>query len=166
MSSGTGSLQDLKLVDYSLGSNSGSHDVSHKSLESQGSSGRQVRQYSSNDSDYSTENESLYGIDKLRKYGSHYSSSDSFKSSAYSSSSSVKSSQALYSKGDLQSRPRIKSESSEDEPVQRRLKKITLHEFHAESDEDAKSDGSNCTLTDSSASESEVVLPSGIVVLL
>ena len=64
----------------------------------------------------------------------------------------------------MQSRPRIKSESSEDEPVQRWLKKITLHEFHAESDEDAKSDGSNCTLTDSSASESEVVLPSGIVI--
>lgn len=164
VSSGTGSLQDLKLVDYSLGSNSGSRDASHNSLESQGSSGRQVRQYSSNDSDYSTENESLYGIDKLRKYGSHYSSSDSFKSSAYSSSSSVKSPQALYSKGDLQSRPRIKSESSEDEPVQRRLKKITLNEFHAESDEDAKSDGSNSTLTDSSASESEVVLPSGIVI--
>ena len=64
----------------------------------------------------------------------------------------------------MQSRPRIKSESSEDEPVQRRLKKITLNEFHAESDEDAKSDGSNSTLTDSSASESEVVLPSGIVI--
>ena len=160
VSSGTGSLPDFHLVDYSLGS----EDSSQKSGQSQGRSARQTRQYSSNDSDYSTENESLYGIDRLRKNESHYSSNDSFKSSAYSSSSSVKSSESYSNTKSDQTRPRIKSESSEDEPVQRRIKKIYLKEVHAESDEDAKSDSSNSTLADTSSSESEIVLASGVVI--
>ena len=160
VSSGTGSLPDFHLVDYSLGS----EDSSQKSGQSQGRSARQTRQYSSNDSDYSTENESLYGIDRLRKNESHYSSNDSFKSSAYSSSSSVKSSESYSNTKSDQTRPRIKSESSEDEPVQRRIKKIHLKEVHAESDEDAKSDSSNSTLADTSSSESEIVLASGVVI--
>ncbi|KAL5261924.1 hypothetical protein ACHWQZ_G007585 [Mnemiopsis leidyi] len=160
VSSGTGSLPDFHLVDYSLGS----EDSSQKSGQGQGGSTRQSRQYSSNDSDYSTENESLYGIDRLRKHEARYSSNESFKSSAYSSSSSVKSSESFSNSKIDPARPRIKSESSEDEPVQRRINKIHLKEVHAESDEDAKSDSSNSTLADTSSSENEIVLASGIVI--
>ena len=154
ISSGTGSLHDIKQAPGR------SHEMDiddclaspEYELGKPLSLSKLTRQYSSNDSDYSTETDSLYGLDLINKHEGKYTSADSFHSSAYSSSSSIKLSLPP------EKRPNISESTSEssDDDIRRKVKKT-----YKAKDEDLDSSSSNSTLAETSSSDSEIVLASG-----
>ena len=154
ISSGTGSLHDIKQA----AGRSHEMDIDDCLASPKYELGKPLslskltRQYSSNDSDYSTETDSLYGLDLIDKREGKYTSADSFHSSAYSSSSSIK---LLLPP---EKRPTISESTSEssDDDIRRKVKKT-----YKAKDEDLDSSSSNSTLAETSSSDSEIVLASG-----
>ena len=197
LSSGTGSLN---LVDYSLTSLSNEPDNFMGDQHAMGDANpslvyrkedltlnitspftRLSRQYSSNDSDYSTEsNESIYGLDNKAKPKTdvhHSSDESSTQTSAYSSSSSLKSKSAAspfsYSKTKVLTRPAPSSSSDEEklpdiEVDDNTLSKTELRELPEDStSEDDLTSNSNSTLAESSSDHEPefITSPSGVKIV-